>query len=202
MLRRIKRRGVLGGGQERMHKNGLMVAFLLTASLFWTAPAHAQAMQSCGRANIVAGSNTLVICSWAFGFSGACGKQQPQYPYDGWRNVAFATLPWENQSITIRAVSLDVKVTGNGPLSLGMFSGNNTNPDPMTPYRYFDSTGNVVDGHTESPKWPSNSGMQLPMASPDYALANNGDPRIDAHVDCSPAGAAYQGYLFVWYTKP
>jgi len=80
-------------------------------------------------------------------------------------------------------------------------SGNNFDPDPITLYRYFDSAGNVVDGHAESPHWLDNAGMQLPTASADYSFAKPDDPHIDAYVNCT-LGASYSGYFFIWYTKP
>lgn len=178
-----------------------IAALALAACLFAVAPARAQTAQSCRGVEIRPGNDTRVICSRSFGFSGTCGQRQPQYPYPGWQDVAFATEPWEDGPITIRAVALDVRVVGKGPLLLGMFAGNNFNPDPMTPYRYFDSAGSAVDGHAESPQWPGNAGMQLPAASAKQSFNSPDDPHIDAHVNCT-SDASYAGYLFVWYTKP
>jgi hypothetical protein len=173
---------------------------LAAASLgLFSVPSSAQTAQACPDA-ITPATPNRTVCSKTFYIKGRCGVPQLQYPWDGWQDVAWATVPWEASAITIVSASLDLRVKGAGPISLGTFSGNSYAPDPLTPLRYFDTTGNVLDSHNESPMWPAGSGMRFPAADSSAKLPQA--PHIDAHVDCSPRNAVYEGWEFIWYTIP
>jgi hypothetical protein len=141
-----------------------------------------------------------VVYSKAFSFSGKCGIQQPQYPWDGYDNVAWAAPPWETSAILITNVSIDIRIVADGPIDAWeVFAGNSFTPDPMTAQRYFFGTGRLYM-HIESPAWPSGDGMAFPGLTPGEELPSA--PHIDVHLNCTPTGADYCGFITVWYIKP
>lgn len=146
--------------------------------------------------------NTLY--SKTFCFNGITG--QSAFPTAGpdWREIVWATGPWETVPIWIVGCSLDLLIVSamdhsGGPCALAAFIGNSFSPDQMMPRRTAYSITEPVLPLRVDEWYPAGCAFPFP------ALAGDPNPLTGPHLDChvfaTPNGMSFVGEVNIFYVK-